>query len=219
MARSPEAVLILQLSALSGAARLAVLARFRGIPAVRLDESWHRVSDEVRAAIVAGQTGAIGAVGDYLSGLVGAMVPVDSAPWVGRYGQISLDEWLAITPRAHAALLASGVTSTEAAVATVTHLASAALSEPHRVGREATAVTAAADGRFVGWARVADPGACPWCRRLATRGAVYTEASVTRTFGGLRYHRSCRCIAKAVPMAESGPASRRIRRATVPAAA
>lgn len=44
--------------------------------------------------------------------------------------------------------------------------------------------------------RVPAPGACPWCLMLATRGFVYTEATVTRTSSGTKYHDRCKCVAE-----------------------
>lgn len=48
-----------------------------------------------------------------------------------------------------------------------------------QVGRETTRLNAFARGSGArGWARVAQPGACRFCRALAGRGGVYTEQSV-----------------------------------------
>lgn len=52
----------------------------------------------------------------------------------------------------------------------------------------------AQDGQARGWARVARPGACWFCRMLATRGAVYkTEATALFRADGRRYHDDCHC--------------------------
>lgn len=204
-----------------------MMRAFQGVSAIRAMELWSELSPVVRDAILAAQDGALGAVAGYLGGLVGESVAVDPAPWVGRVGRVSLADWLAVTPRAHAARMARGMTPTEAAVATADYVARAAGAEPFRITREAVAVTASRDYRFTGWARVAEPGACAFCRMLATRGAVYTEQAVTRTFAGLKYHTrrpngsggDCKCIAKAVPMTVEGRGRRAIRRAVAPAAA
>jgi hypothetical protein len=47
-----------------------------------------------------------------------------------------------------------------------------------------------AEDEKVKYARVARPGACPWCRLMAIRGAVYTSAS-----NAIKGHDSCHCIA------------------------
>lgn len=47
---------------------------------------------------------------------------------------------------------------------------------------------------FAAWRRVPEPGACPFCLMLATRGAVYKS---DRTAGnGNKYHRHCHCRAE-----------------------
>lgn len=64
-----------------------------------------------------------------------------------------------------------------------------------RVARDAMIEAAMGpDARIIGWQRVAEPGACSFCRALATRGAVYaTEGSAIATQKGRRYHTRCRC--------------------------
>jgi hypothetical protein len=47
------------------------------------------------------------------------------------------------------------------------------------------------DPEAVGWQRVARDGACPFCRMLADKGAVYRKES-TATFAA---HTSCHCVA------------------------
>jgi hypothetical protein len=41
------------------------------------------------------------------------------------------------------------------------------------------------------WARYASATACPFCRMLATRGAVYTSKDAA---AGRKYHDNCRCL-------------------------
>ena len=43
------------------------------------------------------------------------------------------------------------------------------------------------------YARVPEPGACPFCLMLASRGGVYTKQGVFGTLG--KYHDNCRCLA------------------------
>lgn len=56
-------------------------------------------------------------------------------------------------------------------------------------GRETITESAVADPRARGWQREAD-GGCPFCVMLASRGAVYSEASVD-----FAAHDHCQCIA------------------------
>lgn len=203
----PDHRLASEVEAIGQRARRDVVAAFRGVPAVDLAGVWPDAQPKVRDAILGAQRGAIGATETYLTDLAGSAVLVDATPWDGRIGDKPLTDWLEVTPGAHRARLAGGMTASEAAAATAGFLASRAEGEAHRVAREAVAVTAARDPRFVGWARVAEPGACAFCRMLATRGAVYTEETVLRTFGGLKYHHKrpngsggeCKCRAVALP--------------------
>ncbi|MBF6333436.1 hypothetical protein [Nocardia transvalensis] len=70
-----------------------------------------------------------------------------------------------------------------------------------------TVVRAADDEPGTRWARTASATACPWCRMLATRHAVYSGRLVRERVGdtgrlvtenGKRYHDNCRCLAVAV---------------------
>lgn len=44
------------------------------------------------------------------------------------------------------------------------------------------------DGRARGWSRILEPGACPFCRMLSDRGAVYRSSTVR-----FASHDNCRC--------------------------
>lgn len=44
------------------------------------------------------------------------------------------------------------------------------------------------------YARVPEPGACPFCLMLASRGAVYSRETVVATKDMHRYHDNCRCL-------------------------
>jgi hypothetical protein len=48
----------------------------------------------------------------------------------------------------------------------------------------------AVDPEAIGWARIAKPSACAFCRMLSTRRAVYTADTVT-----FRAHNGCNCVA------------------------
>lgn len=66
------------------------------------------------------------------------------------------------------------------------------------------------DARIVGWQRIAEPGACKFCRTLATRGPVYkSQASASMTANGRRYHSRCKCRVEAV--ADEFTARRQVR--------
>lgn len=56
-------------------------------------------------------------------------------------------------------------------------------------------VVAAANAARARFARLPDPGACAWCMKLASRGAVYTQDTVLTAKVGRRYHDGCRCTA------------------------
>lgn len=58
---------------------------------------------------------------------------------------------------------------------------------------QAIAAAAAQDPQAIGWARRLSPGACSWCAMLASRGAVYSKATVG--FGGHGKAGHCRCTA------------------------
>lgn len=61
-------------------------------------------------------------------------------------------------------------------------------------GRATLLDATAQDPQARGWARVARPGACWFCRMLATRGAVYkTETTALQRADGRRYHDDCHC--------------------------
>ncbi|HLT12181.1 MAG TPA: hypothetical protein VK028_15490 [Micromonosporaceae bacterium] len=59
------------------------------------------------------------------------------------------------------------------------------------------------DSRARGWSRILEPGACKFCRMLADRGGVYTEA--TARFAS---HDNCRC--SAAPRFSLGAGDRKV---------
>lgn len=61
--------------------------------------------------------------------------------------------------------------------------------------RKAVEVNIERDPARARYARHASANACTFCRLLATRGAVYSEKSATRTLGGSKYHDACHCVA------------------------
>ncbi len=66
-------------------------------------------------------------------------------------------------------------------------------SELNRPYRDTILTNRRADPACVGWKRITDGDACPFCRALADRGAVYREA--TATFAA---HDDCSCTAAPV---------------------
>lgn len=72
---------------------------------------------------------------------------------------------------------------------------SIAIGDPFRTWRKLTedATTAPTNPFWKGWARIPEPGACAFCRMLASRGAVYK-----RNTGNFHSHNRCRCTARAV---------------------
>lgn len=60
-------------------------------------------------------------------------------------------------------------------------------------GRNLISRSVAADRTALGWARVASGRACAFCAALASRGPVYSEATV-----GFEAHRGCGCSAEPV---------------------
>ena len=196
--RTPEGELDAALRNVSYATERKVRAAFRGADWSRFAESWPDISPTIRDAILDGQTAAIEATSAYLTSLVNS--PVNArASALGKIGAADLDDWLDATPRGFFSRL-SRMSPAEAATQTAGYVSGVAESEPFRVARESTAETTIRDPRFDGWARIAEPKACDFCRMLATRGAVYTsEESASRTFGGLKYHTRCKCRVVAKP--------------------
>lgn len=74
------------------------------------------------------------------------------------------------------------------------------------VGRRTLVDAVQADRQAKGWARVTRPGACSFCRLLATRGAVYkTESTAGRDAnarfagdGEFKFHNHCHCYIEPV---------------------
>lgn len=58
------------------------------------------------------------------------------------------------------------------------------------MSRQTVAISTERDPQARGWARFTDSGACGFCRMLASRGGVYTSATVK--FGS---HDHCHCLA------------------------
>lgn len=113
-----------------------------------------------------------------LTGLVTGPVPIPR-----------LATRMANTPTLVTARVAAGATPAEAFAPTVTWATQVAGSVAHETARQGVAVAATAVPVFSGWRWDPEPGACPWCRMQATRGAVFTADTVRRS------HAHCRCDA------------------------
>lgn len=127
--------------------------------------------------------------------------PLVTVPYVGRSvsGALVLDV-LAAVHRFVDDRIAKGIAPASALGESRAYLTAVVGSEPHRIARDAVLDAAQAPtGPVIAWARIAEPGACKFCRMLATRGAVYTsEQTATVTTGAKRYHHNCRCHAEPV---------------------
>lgn len=197
-----------RLDMLADRAHVDTLRAFRGLNPAEFAAAWDAIALSVGGIYVATQVSALEVAGQYLSAVAETFVPVEAAPFVGTVGTTPLADWLDITPRAFTAKVAGGMTPVEAAVAQANYLAASTSAEAHVVGRDAVATTATSSPRFTSFARVPEPGACDFCRMLASRGAVYSEATATRRKNGMPYHTrrpdgsggNCRCTARAMPV-------------------
>ncbi len=200
---SPDALAALRVGWVGDDAERGVLASFRGVHPADFVAAWaDRLAEHVAGAFLSSQVEAIAVAAENLTDLAGSAVTPDPVPLVGRVGSNQLGAFLDITPRGFIGRIAGGMSPMESLVSTADFLASSASTEVHAVAREATLDTASVDGRFEGWARVAEPGACDFCRMLASRGAVYeSKDTASKRRDGLRYHKHCHCAVRALPRA------------------
>ncbi len=203
MALSPESVQRLRLDQAAAKARRGALRAFRGVDVA--DPDWALIADRVAGVLLDAQVSGTDIAAGYLTQVARSEV-APAAGRVGRVGVRTIDEFLEITPRAHGARLARGLSDGEAIMATAAKLATSAGTEPHRLARDIVIDTASTDPRFFGWARVTVGDSCAFCLMLAGRGAVYRSAE---TAAGKRYHTGCDCIAVALPQQGTHPRSKR----------
>lgn len=110
-------------------------------------------------------------------------------------------ELLYLGPRAAKQALAGGVRIPSIAEKVFANTTGEALLQAMQGPRSVIRDTATKDARAVGWKRITSAGACPFCRMLADRGAVYYES--TAFFGA---HKHCACTAAPVFVGgEAGP--------------
>ena len=155
------------------------------------------------------QIDALDAAAEYLGRVSGdaskMLAPVDG--FLGQMGNTSVRSYVSKTPQGIVARISGGMPPEDALSEAADYLSKIADAEPHIMGRDAVATAANNDDRFAGYARVARPDACDWCKMLASRGAVYTAKTATLTRDGQPYHQrrangsggTCRCRMVAVP--------------------
>jgi hypothetical protein len=153
---------------------------------------WARLTELGTRATMDGQRTAVGAVTDLMGDTLeraGALAgPVQVPTQVGAWGNgTPIRGTFAQTETVVRNRVAGGATFAEARAASADYLTGVASSEVHRVARDGQLDAGLSDPRFGRFRRVAEPGACDWCRMLATRGAVYlTEESAGK---GKKYHK------------------------------
>lgn len=173
---------------------------------------WTGLATAGSRAIEAAQSAAVDATAGYLGATLQAAGVADTAVnvagvQVGRLGSgRDVAGLLATSQRVVAATVAGGSTFPEALASSQARVVGIAVSEPARIGRDGSLATGQADPRFGRFRRIAEPGACDFCRMLATRGAVYLTEESAGKHG--RYHLWCRCHVDLVASAEAIAASK-----------
>lgn len=198
----------LELDLLRGRAGVLVAAAFaRAGDRELTDAQWAELIAALYLAWVGTQLGAVTAAENTAAATVltaggnPGPRPLLNETYVGRTrsgGDVY--DVLAATRRVVGARIAGGTTAAEALAASSAYLSFVVGSDPHRLARDATLDLAQGPSqKIIGWQRIAEPGACKFCRQLATRGAVYTsEATASRTAAGGKYHWHCRCRVEGV---------------------
>ena len=124
--------------------------------------------------------------------------PVVVDPFIAASGQVSAEWYSSLDPEAEFAVEAAPPPATAALQTNVRWaltqldpigaLTGSAERQVFSMSRDTVAVNA--DRERVRFARYASANACPWCRVLATRGAVYRAADLA-----VKGHDNCHCIA------------------------
>lgn len=161
--------------------------------------SWDTLTVDLTSAWTSAQVAGAQVADLYVAGAVltatGSLPPAPVPPPVGvTSAGTAVAAVIDATPRIVAARMRSGATFVDAYGASASYLAGHVTGEPHRVARVTVLDSVRRPGGPVAWMRVAEPGACRFCRMLATRGPVYRSAETAlSTSQGLRYHANCRC--------------------------
>lgn len=189
-------------------AALELRRAFRDMSARNFEQTFPESFDSIVTAITRGQRAAIETSTWYLEEAVRTTTgrPIMLADAVEQAGVTargsSVPAYVRRTPDVIAARVAAGLEPAEALAMSQRQLMSLAQTEPYRLMRQVTARVSSTNGNFAGWRRVPEPGACPFCRMLATRGAAYlSQSSAQATDKRLAYHNRCKCTA--VPVVAS----------------
>ena len=194
-------------------AALQVRRRMRGITVETFAVTYPEAAQQIALAIRNSQDAAVTASAWYLAETVRTTTafapPIDPIPdLVGTTGAgMSVERYLARTPEIINVRVANGMEAEAALAMSQRAIMGFATSEAFRVARTAVAQTSVSAEAFTGWQRIPEPGACAFCRSLASRGGVYKSRETAQvTSKALSYHKRCRCRAVPVTSQESAAA-------------
>jgi hypothetical protein len=158
--------------------------------------TFRSIAPGLEAARATGRTSAVtailGRVGDQVATEIGVDLGwdfLDATPWTGQQvraayaGRLNrVADWLTEQQ-------AAGRDAYELLIWTRSWQQAIAGSDVHQVAREATIVVAGNSPVIGRVQRIAEPGACAWCRMMSSRGAVYVTEATALSSG----HAHCRC--------------------------
>lgn len=158
--------------------------------------SFRAIAPSLETARASARTSAIAAVTGRVSEQVATEIGVDlgwdfldATPWTGQQvraayaGRLNrIADWLTEQQ-------AAGRNPDELLIWTRNWQQAVAGSDVHQIAREAT-IAVAGNSPVIGRVqRIAEPGACAWCRMMSSRGAVYYTEATALSSG----HAHCRC--------------------------